>query len=333
MHSMRWLAGLLLALPGLAAAADVCGDFARKLQSSSYGDRIAGVACHESLLWYRPFIDRDGRLASITLTEAESGLLSDGTPAWQRVAGYWRGSGLLWQMQHRSDASACGVAASGIWQSASCRAFVLDTPWSAAFLSFVMSRAGVPGFSLSGSHVDYVRDAYRQSPSSPYLLVDPASSRASPGDLLCFVRSPNRVFGHAGLRQFLGGGEGGLAMHCDIVVANNLDGDGMLSLVGGNVLQGVTQRQLAVNREGMLWNLPTRTGQEPYCAPHAPGGCNFNRQDWAALLKLRPLPPATTPVAPLGGSPAPERRCCVHCVLGADPPVPRCPRPDLSDTP
>ncbi len=333
MHAQRWLASLLLVLPGLATAADVCGDFARKLQSSSYGDRIAGVACHESLLWYRPFIDREGRLASITLTEAESGELSDGTPAWQRVAAYWRVSGLLWQVQQRPDAFACTVATPGSWQSASCRAFVLDAPWSAAFLSFVMLRAGVPGFRISGSHIDYVRDAYRQPESSPYRLVEPTSLPAAPGDLLCFVRSPTRVFGYAGLRQFLEGGEVGLAMHCDVVVANNAGGDGLLSLIGGNVLQGVTQRQLTVNREGLLWNLPLRSGADPYCAPHAPAGCNFNRQDWVALLKLNALPPAAAPVPPLGDTPVLQQRCCVNCVLGADPPVPRCPRPDLSDTP
>lgn len=320
------LALLLSALPGAAAAADVCGGFARNLQSVRYEDRIAGVACHESLLWYSPFIDSDGRLASTTVSEAESARLSDGaTPAWQRVAAYWRESGLLWQMIGHAGATDCSHAGSERWQAASCRAFLLDTPWSAAFVSYVMRRAGVPGFRASSSHIDYLRDAYLRPESGPFLLLDPLASRAQAGDLLCFARSASRVFGHQGLRQFLADpASAGLGMHCDIVVAN---ADGILSAIGGNVLQGVTMRRLPVNRAGLLWALPQRTGVDPPCRPDAATGCNFNRQDWSALLQLKPLPPASAPVTIPPLNPASSPECCVNCVLGAEPPVPRCPNP------
>lgn len=319
---------LLFSFEGLANAADVCGGFARDLQSPRYADRIAGVACYESLLWYSPFIDHNGRLASITVSEAESARLSDGvTPTWKRVAMYWRESALLGQMAVFPGASDCAYTEGGHWQSASCRAFLVDHPWSAAFVSYVMRRAGVPGFRGSPSHIDYVRDAYLRPEGSPYLFVDPMNNQAQAGDLLCFVRASTRVFGFAGLSQFLAGGSGaGLKMHCDIVVANS---GGMLSTVGGNVLQGVTLRQLPVNRDGLPWALPQRTGADPACRADAPDGCNFNRQDWAALLKLRDLPPATYPVplTPLTPTATPE--CCVNCVVGED--IPRCPNP--SSTP
>jgi hypothetical protein len=332
MRELRWMAALLLLVSGASAASDVCGDFARRLQSPSYGERVAGVACHESLLWHRPFIDREGRLASQSLTEAESGLLTDGaTPAWQRVVAYWRDSGLLWRVQQRPGASECAATAASRWHAASCRAFLMDTPWSAAFVSWVLVRAGVPGFRPSASHVDYVRDAHRASAGGPYAFHDPMAAAATPGDLLCFVRVPQRVFGHAGLAHFLAAGNDGLNMHCDVVVGNNRSGDGLLTLVGGNVLQGVTLRQLPVNRDGLPWGLPMRAASEPVCRPDVPQGCNFNRQDWAVLLRLRPQK-AAQGSAPRLDVAAPRREeCCVHCVLGAEPHVPRCPSPSSVD--
>lgn len=322
---------LLAAVPVPAFAADACRDWDRKLQSNQYADRIAGVACHESRLWYRPFIDGTGRLASATVSEAESGALADGvTPVWQRVVAYWRDSGLLWRIQDRPGAAECNQVAGGRWPASSCRAFLVDTPWSAAFVSWVMVRAGVPGFRPSASHVDYVREAFLRPDASPFRFADP-STPAVHGDLLCYVRSPNQVFGAAGLRQFLGGGPGGLNMHCDVVVANGAGGDGLLSLVGGNVLQGVTLRQLPVNRAGQPWPLPLRAAGEPPCGPDTPAGCSLNRQDWAVLLQLKPLPPATAPAPSLGAPQAPPANCCIHCVLGAVPAVPRCPRPGATD--
>ena len=86
------------------------------------------------------------------------------------------------------------------------------------------------------------------------------------------------------------------------------------------MLQGVTMRVLHLNRNGLLWALPR--GGNAGCGPGNEAACNFNRQNWAALLKLRPLAPIAVPsigpVAP--ASPA----CCVNCVVGAVPAVPRC---------
>jgi hypothetical protein len=58
-------------------------------------------ACNEHRLWHSPFIDRQGRLARLPVTEAENGMLADdGLRAWQRVAAYWLGSNTL----HRTSA-------------------------------------------------------------------------------------------------------------------------------------------------------------------------------------------------------------------------------------
>jgi hypothetical protein len=312
----------------VAQAADQCPALSAQAVSTDTATRIAAVACSENLLWYRPFIDADGRIASTTVAEGESSLLADGmTPAWQRVAGYWRDSGLLGRMSRFDGAGQCAppviVGEASPW----CRAFVIDHPWSAVFVSYVMAKAGVPGFRPSAAHFDFVRDAWLHPATSAFLSLDPATAAPAAGDLLCAVRG-GQPRGHAGLVAVIDAGDTALNMHCDVVVAANPGNDGKAYLVGGNVQQGVTMRLLHLNRLGRFWALPQRSGVDPPCSPDNAPSCNFNRQDWAVLLKLKPsselarLPYLLPPVAaPMSNHAAPA--CCVNCVLGA--PVPRCP--------
>src|SRR5262245_18992955 len=86
----------LLTHAGLSAAANLCERIPQS--PPSYAARIALLACTENAMWYEPFIDAQGRLASITVAESERLRLQDVSPAWQRVADYWKGSGLLGQM-------------------------------------------------------------------------------------------------------------------------------------------------------------------------------------------------------------------------------------------
>jgi len=320
----------LLAIARIASAGNLCE---RIPQSPSYASRIALLACTENAIWYGPFIDAQGRLASLTVAESERLRLQDGTPAWQRVADYWKGSGLLAQMTGFPGAADCSVSAgsagNGHLQSASCRAFLTDTPWSAAFVSYVLTRAGLPGFTASASHIDFVRAAYRHPEASPYVLSDPDSTTPTAGDLLCFARGREPI-GAQGLRDFLANGSGnGLNMHCDIVVAANTDGDSRLHLVGGNVLQGVTLRVLPLNRNSVIWGLPRRMGVQSDCGPGNESVCSFNRQDWVALLKLKPLPaPSDMLVLP---TVPPQPRCCTQCPLPMPPDLKRCPLPPPAD--
>jgi hypothetical protein len=64
-------------------------------------------------------------------------------------------------------------------------------------------------------------------------------------------------------------------------------------------------------------------GNNAGCAPVNEAACNFNRQNWAALLKLRPLAPLPTPSALPSAAPG-STNCCINCVVGAIPVVPRC---------
>jgi hypothetical protein len=291
--------------------------------------KIAAIACRENTLWYSPFIDSNGRLASNTVSEAEGARLGDGaTPAWMRVVEYWRGSGLLSRMQQFAGASDCSYVGGGGYSSPQCRAFVIDQPWSAAFVSWVMVQAGLPGFNPSASHFGYAGDAFRGG-TSPFRFMDPDRTPAAVGDLLCYVRSNATQLGFAGLSAFLARGGGALNMHCDIVVSVQ---PGMLSAIGGNVLQGVTMRLVPINRQGLPWNLPRGTGANTSCWPSNPDGCSFNRHDWSVLLKLRPdaelatLPGAALPPSSPMPVPQPSQQCCVNCVVGSG--IPRCPNPN-----
>jgi hypothetical protein len=318
----------MLALLGSAAtvrAADICPVPAGP--DPTYAARIARIACGENRLWYRPFITDDGRLASVRVSEAEAYPLADGnTPAWRRVADYWRGSGLLPSAAGRPGAADCAMAMPLSPSSSACRTFIIDTPWSATFVSWVLVSAGVPGFRASPSHFDFLRDAYRRD-DSPFRLVDPRAEAPAPGDLLCFSRATT-VLGPSGFLQFLQGRpDATLAMHCDIVVENAV-ATGRLYTVSGNVLQGVSLRILDVNQQGLLWNLPQRSSGDVACQPEAPAACSFNRQDWVALLKLKPLPPPPTLVPAQPTAPA----CCTACPLPMPEGVHRCPNPTTPTT-
>lgn len=271
---MKSFIPLLLALGWLLAAAparatDPCPQLRVQVTADELATRIAAIACQENHAWFRTFIDADGRLGGQSVYEAENDTLADGAPAWRKVAAYWRGSGL----------------ATGCTNEVACRNFVVDTPWSAAFVSWVMRRAGLSDFPASARHVDYVRTAWRQPTRNPYLLVSPHEATPAAGDLLCYVRANKRALGPDGLLEQLDG-NGGLAMHCDIVVAA-MPGD-MAWLVGGNVQQTVTLRMLRLDAQGRFADLPLRSASDPSCSPDAPTQCNLNRQDWVALLKLKP---------------------------------------------
>jgi hypothetical protein len=318
MTGRRRLACLaLLALCGLfpAHAADPCTS-PETYTASSVAARIAAAACSEHRLWFRPFIDAEGRLAGSRVREAETTRLGNGQPAWERVIEYWRDSGLLWQTQ---AASACG-GADGIGAQAWCRGFVVDTPWSAAFVAWVMQKAAVPGYRGSASHVSYVRRAYRDPLGNAYRVSYPLGARPAQGDLLCYARVPSRTYGFEGLMAQLAGDDGGLNMHCDVVVGLHA---GTVYLVGGNVFDGVTMRMLPLDAAGRLSRLPLRSVDDAECAPERAEACDMNRQDWAVLLELRP---ESDLAALRGAAPAPAAgeatagdrqlpgRCCVECV-------------------
>jgi hypothetical protein len=300
----------LLFAPGTAAAAEVC-DIPPRYGLSPLAMGIVRTACNEHRLWYRPFIDSEGRAANLGVSEAEREYLADdGMPAWQRVVAYWRDSGTLGPMGSQPGATSCMEPFGMRYTDSDCRAFLIDNPWSAAFISWVMSRAGVPGFTRSPRHIDYIRAAYQNT--GPYRMTDPAQEKPAPGDLLCYLRGRTESLSYAGLVQQLSGGTvANWKSHCEVVIAANMGGDHTLYLIGGNVMNTVAMRKLPLDRSGRI-QLPPAPSSDPYdmgCTPGREDECNFNRQDWAALLKLvasapmhAPLP-APAPATPLPSAP------------------------------
>jgi len=315
----RRLAGIAIAALALTHAGAAWADDGCSAGASASGDtasRIAAIACTEHALWYAPFIDEHGRLASMRVAEAESVRLHDGnTPAWRRVAMYWQSSGVQWPSQSLASASDC-LSGDRV-STALCRVFLIETPWSAVFVSYIMRAAGVPGFQPSARHVDYVRDALRDDAAEPYRLADPDVEPPAVGDLVCFSRS-SQVFGVQAFRNWLARSSSApLAMHCDVVVSASA---GHARLVGGNVLQGVTMRMLPLDSRGRFWSLPRRLMDEMQCTPATPNACNLNRQDWVALLKLKPSANTRPAALPATGGP-----CCTVCTLPMPAGMRRCP--------
>lgn len=253
-------------------------------------ERIVQIAQREHTAWHAPFMDVQGRLLSRRVAEAESKPLQDGSRAWERVAAYWRDSGTLHAVAaSRNGARQC-LQPSAKMNRDACRSFVMDVPWSAAFVSYVMVQAGVPQFTASPGHIHYIRAAWQQR--GPYTLQDPEQTAVAAGDMLCYIRNHPQIEGYQGLRAFLAVGNEWLPAHCDIVVA--IRGQEAW-LVGGNVSNTVAMRKLPLDGQGraLLPRPPGAGNTNPAaaCSPENEAACNMNRQNWAALLQLKPETP------------------------------------------
>jgi hypothetical protein len=291
----------MLAMAFHARAEDVCELSRQSTNASPAALRIAQVACDEHALWRKPFINAQGRIVRLASMEAEKDMLGDGrTPTWRRVAHYWKASGLLddntrWEQSRvdaggsdrRNGASDCVGDAQDWAAKAACRAFLIDVPWSATFVSFVMRTADISGFVHTSSHAYYIGDAMRRPDDGPYRLADPGREAPAVGDLLCYLREKNRVYGYRGLVDMLGRSSRPFDSHCDIVVGVDINGDSKLYAIGGNVVQGVTMRKLNLNRRGLLSLSMKQDGDDAKVFEISDEkNYNLNRQDWAALLKL-----------------------------------------------
>ncbi len=185
-------------------------------------------------------------------------------------------------------------------QTALARVAVIDTPWSAVFVSWLAKSAGFTPeeFKFSDAHADYAAAAWttRNNEAAGEVAGKPTryaqracDLRTTPprvGDLVCHARA-----GDADLNSFAALGAalasrnafgGGLAMHCDVVVGVDATG---FDAIGGNVLQSVTKRRF-------VFAPGTRVLDPGY----RPDGCtqgsacvdrHLSRAPWAMLLQWR----------------------------------------------
>jgi len=291
---------------------------------------FAAAAQGEHAAWGASSLDAEGRLLASGAYEAEDVPRIDGLAPWQRVMAYWQAvdpdarrlpyvvrHGALRPADRTRLREALAQAGSGRLQglgagpdqglspqeqdalaAALDRVAVVDTPWSAAFVSWLARQAGLRDgeFAFSEAHADYAGAAWaatqaeQAGQAAPHALRACDLARTPPrvGDLVCQSRGAD-----AGLDRFgtlvpalaaRAAGGAPVPMHCDVVVQVDEQG---FDAIGGNVLQSVTQRRL-------LFAPGTRRLDPSYldgsgCTPGTPGCIDrhMSRQPWSLLLQWR----------------------------------------------
>ena len=331
--SLKCVAVALASAAAVGAAADTastCLQTATQIHAPARAIALAAAAQQELHAFGDQTLDAEGRLVVAGNSEAEDTRAGLGDrPPWQRVLGYWEAvdpqDGLLpsqvrfgaWRPADRrllvqaiGQASEARLQGLGVGpdqgltsaevralQVAVNRVAVIDTPWSAAFISWLARQAGLGAdeFVFSEAHADYAGAAWQAgaaeaagaSPSFAMRACDITRTPPRVGDLVCQARGAR-----AGLDTFERIGEvlatrstGGspLPMHCDAVVAVDAQG---FDAVGGNVLQSVTQRRLDFAPGTSVLDASYRAEG---CTVGTPGCVDrhLSRQPWSLLLQWR----------------------------------------------
>lgn len=130
-------------------------------------------------------------------------------------------------------------------------------PWSAAFMSYIMSRAGVPDsqFRRATAHWVYLASMIEEAPYAGRYFV-PRRVRdysPQPGDLICAYREGKSPLSSQGYTSAQGLKD--TPTHCDLVVAKN---GRTLDAIGGNVRNSVSKVSLELDSQGRLQSVPRR---------------------------------------------------------------------------
>ncbi len=169
-----------------------------------------------------------------------------------RVLAYWRAvpedEGAIAQNRARyAQALAGDPAGAALWH---------EPAWSAAFISYVMLRAGIdtrefPGSAAHAQYIDaLIQDADAFPAQAPFLPQAPADYAPRPGDLICADRSGAPL---AHWRDRAKDAGRFRPLHCDIAVALET---GAVAAIGGNVGDSVTMTRFATDASGRLLPRP-----------------------------------------------------------------------------
>jgi hypothetical protein len=167
------------------------------------------------------------------------------------------------------------------------------TPWSAAFISWLMCEGGVEGFRRSWAHRDYVDAAIAAADGHarhPYLARE-TDHAPLVGDLLCSGRAGYRPRDLAARRD---DPATEAEMHCDLVVAIDTP-SGLILAIGGNVDNAVALVPYRLLRAG------GRTRVRSVC-PDAKL-CEDERLFAVLALEAEPSAAALARVSELGARP------------------------------
>jgi hypothetical protein len=199
----------------------------------------------------RPFFESTTRRAPV-LNAGESARVA------ATIAGYWavtpEGPGIVAAQNQAWNGRGVGIR----WGS----------PWSAAFISWVMCEAGLgtpDRFRRAIAHWTYIDQAIRArdggAPGAAYEAWEIGEREVEPGDLLCSARRPAyRTL--AERRRQMGTGA---RTHCDVVVHVDAEGERILA-VGGNVLRSVSLKVLGARRTPDGGAVPRSTASAPLFA-------------------------------------------------------------------
>jgi hypothetical protein len=207
-------------------------------------------------------------------------------------------------------------AAREILREAAFRAAIMDTPWSAAFVSYVIRRSGVApnAFRFSNAHRTYIYDAFQASAAEQtneagdrlYRACPLTATRPRPGDLICNQREPALADETAEavrerIRAELDGATAARSVrrtHCEVVAYVDAPARKIYT-IGGNVNQAVTARKLNLRNDLKFstaqkghcggaghWTLPQPSADAPR-APSLANTCSLNDRKWFVLLQLR----------------------------------------------
>jgi hypothetical protein len=178
-------------------------------------------------------------------------------------------------------------------RQAAVRAAMNDSPWSAAFISYVMDKAGLGSqqFRFASAHWQYIQRALQQPEGYAYRACDPRTTVPAVGDLLCYSRGAPLLKDFASWR--IAALQPGFAApaHCEVVVEVDTDAK-KIETVGGNVIQSVARRRLRLNQANLL-SLSHDPARHPVRVNSACGRdktCddeNLNLQYWGMLLQLQ----------------------------------------------
>jgi len=317
---------------------------------SELGKRIAQTAIGEFDSFGGHKIDANGRLFHFGLTEAEheeddggAAQTSVGKLGWWQVMKYWRAlfdnnpDDKLEVRGYRDastttdpskatdvlrpDAATLLRAADAatdpetreVLREAALRAAVIDTSWSAAFISYVIRQAGVAAnaFHFSNAHRAYIYDAFATSAAElnqetrddVYRACPAETTKPRVGDMLCAQREPSLadasdVEVRERIREELASGGDKRTIrrtHCEVVA--HIDAPARkIYTIGGNADQAVAARKMNLRRD-RKFSVSQRGhcgGPGEWTMPHAstdkPQGlekCSLNDKKWFVLLQLR----------------------------------------------
>lgn len=329
----KLLVAMLLLTPGLALAAGEPDAALSKLCRTGSSKPAADPRIHSAIAqaWQQhtffggQTISRDGALESVGYHEAEYDPDNKKPPTWKRVADFWAALGdnlpmtfrspeeprvnrkvLFEQLALHSEGNP-GARLSDHQVSALKTAFLrsalVDHPWSAAFISYLMSSSGFKKmeFEFSEGHVDYVEKAVLSSSAEingsatgyAFRVCDPSTTKPRSGDLLCYTRE-----GKAATRTYAAMIDdlarrraepkpGAYAMHCDLVVSADDKGNAKIETIGGNVFQSVTLRKMTLNESRTLSAKFIALAPEVSCERGEECSGNLSRKPWVVLLQFR----------------------------------------------